>query len=247
MTTRARLAGMALFAVLLSSAATAQEAALPSVDQLAPPDVLDLKLGQPIDVQPGPFREYSCGTNGGPPAQPVSGFEGFMDCPAEAQTGLHEVTFRYDDELEYYALAMNLRPIADRFGGTRFGTFPVIVSVLIDDDGLVRGYRAVTDDRVPLRERRVAYTMGILAKSRLKAEWACEDLPLVEGETPVGRNAVKQDCTGLSADGRHVMLKTRYFHRKGQTHIDQHSGRVREGLFESTARLEVFDAEWTSP
>ena len=217
------------------------------VERLAPPDVLDLKLGEPISAQPGPFREYACGTNGGPPAQAIAGFESYAACAVEPDTGLHEVTFRYDDELEYYALAMNLVPIADRFGGTRFGTFPVIVSALIGDDGLLHGYRVVTDDRVPIHERRVAYTMGILAKARIEGEWTCEQFPLAEGETPVGRNAVKEDCVGLAADGKQMLLKTRFFHRKGQSQIDVHSGDVREGYYESTARLEVFDAGWARP
>jgi hypothetical protein len=43
------------------------------------------------------------------------------------------------------------------------------------------------------------------------------------------------------------LLKTRFFHRKGQTQFDQHSGKFREGLYESTARLEVFDAGWSKP
>jgi hypothetical protein len=238
------LAAMTVLGGLALAPAHAQEA---NVERLAPPDVLDIRLGEPVSAQPGPFREYACGTNGGPPAQALAGFDGYKACAVEPETGLHEVTFRYDDELEYYALAMNLMPVADRYGGTRFGTFPVIVSVLIGDDGVVHGYRVVTDDRVPIRERRAAYTMGILAKSRVAGEWTCEQLPLEAGETPVGRNSVKEDCTGLAADGRHMLLKTRFFHRKGQTQIDVHSGDVREGLYESTARLEVFDAGWERP
>lgn len=215
--------------------------------QLQPPDVLDLKLGEAIAAQPGPFREFACGTNGGPPAQALGGFADFQKCQPEAGTGLREVSFRYDDELEYYALAMNLKPIADRYGGTRFGSFPVIVSALIDDAGIIRGYRVVTDDRVSLRERRVAYMMGILAKSRIKGAWTCTDLGLGDGETAVGRAAVKEDCTGTSSGGNQLFLATRYYHRRGQTALDPHSGRLRDGLFESTARLEVLDAEWKKP
>ena len=212
-----------------------------------PPDILDILLGEPTAAQPGPFRDYACGTNGGPPAQALAGLDGYKSCPLEPGTGLHEVTFRYDDELEYYALAMNLPPIAERYGGTRFGSFPVIVSVLIGDDALVHGYRVVTDDRVPIRVRRMAYTMSILAKSRIPGDWTCQDFPLEAGETPVGRSAVKQYCVGRAADGQQMVLQSRFFHRKGQTLIDQHSGNVREGFYESTTRLEVFDASWTRP
>lgn len=241
-----RLPAVALvFAALVVAApASAQDDQL---DQLAPVDVLDLKLGEPVDAQPGPFREYACGTNGGPPAQSIASLDDFALCPPEPKTGLHEVTFRYDDEIEYYALAMNLMPLAERFGGTRFGTFPVIVSVLIGDDSVVHGYRVVTDDRVSTRERRMAYTMGILARSRVPGEWTCTDVPLGEGETAVGRLATKQDCTGVAADGKHMVLNSRYYRRKGQSEVDPHTGQFREGYFESTARLEVFDAEWKAP
>lgn len=207
--------------------------------------MLNLKLGEPVAAQPGPFREFACGTNGGPPAKPLSGFEDFDTCAAETATGLHEVSFRYDDEMEYYALAMNLTPVAQRYAGTRFGTFPIIVSALINDEGVLRGYRIVTDDRVPVRERRSAYTMSILAKSRIVGEWTCTQFPLQEGETPVGRNAIKEDCTGVSPGGEQLSLKTRFFHRKGQSQIDPHSGKVRQGLYESTVRLEVFDRDWS--
>ena len=214
---------------------------------LDPPDVLSLKLGSGAGEQPGPFREFACGTDGGPPARPLSSFADFASCPPEADTGLHEVAFRYDDEIEYYALAMNLQPIAERYHGTRFGSFPVIVSALMDDQGILRGYRVVTDDRVSIRERRVAYSMAILARSRLKGEWTCEKLPLADGETPIGRAYTKEDCIGTSAAGHSMILQSRDFHRRGQSAIDPHSGRVREGLYESTARLEVFDAGYEPP
>jgi len=209
---------------------------------LDPPGVLDLRLGEDITAQPAPFREFACGTNGGPPARPLSGFGDYALCVPEAETGLHEVTFRYDDELEYYALAMNLQPVAERYQGTRFGSFPIIVSALIDDDSVVRGYRIVTDDRVSIRERRVAYSMAILARSRVKADWSCTTLPLADGETPIGRTYTKQDCTGAGAGGETLLLQSRYFHRRGQSAVDPHSGRAREGLYESTARLEVLQA-----
>ena len=218
-----------------------------TIEQLVQRDVLELRLGEPVSAQPAPFREFACGTNGGPPAQPLSGFGDFAQCPVEASSGLHEVAFRYDDELEYYALAMNLAPVANRYGGTRFGSFPVIVSALIDDDAVLRGYRVVTDDRVPLRERRAAYTMNILVKSRLGGEWSCTQRDLDAGETAVGRNFLKEDCVGVSPDGARLALQARFLHRKGQSQIDPHSGKVREGLFESTARLEVTDADWNKP
>ncbi len=220
-------------------------AATPAVAQTTDrPDVQDLVLGAGFDAQPGPFREYACGTNGGPPSIPVSGFGEFAKCPAEAETGLHEITFRYDDEIEYFALAMNLQPIAERYGGTRFGSFPVIVSALFDDAGILRGYRAVTDDRGSLRERRIAYTMGVFAKSQFKgSEWNCQSEPPARGETPLGNQFVKDDCTTTTAGGESVKLRIRLLHRPGQAAIDPFTGEKRNGQYESMARLEVFDPE----
>lgn len=221
--------------------------ALPAAAQPADrPDVTDLMLGVHHSEQPSRFREFACGTNGGPPSVLIGGFADFAQCPAEADTGLHEVTFRYDDELEYYALAMGLAPIAERYGGTRYGTFPVIVSALFDDEGILRGYRIVTDDRGTQRQRRVAYTMSVYAKSQFGDEWTCEDLPAAEGETPLGSLFVKEDCTTTTPEGGLVTLQARLLHRPGQSAIDPHTGEVRAGLYVSTASLEVFDAGWSA-
>lgn len=221
-------------------------AALPAVAQTPErPDVQQLQLGAGIDSQPGPFRDFACGTDGGPPSVKIGGFAEFLRCPLEARTGLHEVAFRYDDELEYYALAMNLKPIADRYGGTRFGSFPVIVSALFDDEGILQGYRVVTDDRVSLRERRAAYGMGRFAKSQFPdGELHCRDLPPADRETPLGNLFVKQDCTITTPQGGRAELKTRLLHRPGQAAVDPHSGEKRSGSYESAARLEVFAPGW---
>lgn len=236
---------MAPGSAVRSIAVAAVLAATPAVAQtLDRPDVQDLVLGAGFDAQPGPFREYACGTNGGPPSIGVAGFEEFGKCPAEAETGLHEITFRYDDEIEYFALAMNLQPIAERYGGTRFGSFPVIVSALFDDGGVLRGYRVVTDDRGTIRERRIAYTMGVFAKTQFKgADWQCESTPLAAGETPLGTQAVKDDCA-TTTTGERVELRIRLLHRPGQAAVDPFTGEKRVGQYESMARLEVFDAGW---
>lgn len=237
MTPAAILRSLFAAAMLLASPAAAQ-----TLDR---PDVQDLVLGAGFDAQPGPFREYACGTNGGPPSIAVTGFSDYARCPAEAETGLHEITFRYDDEIEYFALAMNLQPIAERYGGTRFGSFPAIVSALFDDGGILRGYRVVTDDRGTLRERRIAYTMGVFAKSQFKgAEWQCDSQPLATGETPLGNQFVKDDCTATTPNGEALKLRVRLLHRPGQAAIDPHTGEKRTGQYESTGRLEVFAAGW---
>src|SRR5258708_30375807 len=71
-----------------------------------PPKIWDIKLGIPISELPlKDFVDPACGTNGGPPARVLKGFEEFAVCPVEQTTGLREVWFRYDDEMEYVARA----------------------------------------------------------------------------------------------------------------------------------------------
>src|SRR5690349_10960117 len=70
-------------------------------------EVWDVQLGSPVDKLPDEFIEHACGTNGGPPSLPLTGFGEFRRCRAEP-SGLREVYFRYDDELEYWAKANDL-------------------------------------------------------------------------------------------------------------------------------------------
>ena len=118
------LAIVALLALPL--AAAAQEVPEPKPRST----VFDLTIGQPAATQPVEFQQFACGTNGGPPSVALTSFADFAKCPAEAETGLHEVDFQYDDEAEYWALAHNLQIYADRYHGTKVGNYEVIASAL---------------------------------------------------------------------------------------------------------------------
>ena len=68
---------------LAVSAAPAQE---------LPPKLWDIKLGIPISALPlKDFVDPACGTNGGPPARVLKGFEEFATCPVEQVTGLGDL------------------------------------------------------------------------------------------------------------------------------------------------------------
>src|SRR5437899_5232109 len=81
-------------AILLSALVPA------TAQQLRRATLWDLKLGEPIAAQPSPdeFRGFACGSNGGAPRQPLTGWRDFARCRAEPD-GLHEVYFEYDDAL----------------------------------------------------------------------------------------------------------------------------------------------------
>jgi hypothetical protein len=204
--------------------------------------IFDLVIGQPAAEQPVELQEYACGTNGGPPSIELTGFADYTNCAVEVETGLHEVTFQYDDEAEYWALAHNLQIYADRFHGTKIGNHEVIVSALFDDAGILRGIRAVTDDRTELRTRFTAYQLSEYIYQQYAPDpWTCIDLPVAEGETPVAKRLIKQNCRGTTPDGRTLIIETRLLRRAGQQMIDPFSGEIRGDRFVASSRFEVLD------
>jgi len=243
-----RYAAKLAFALLIGcSAAGAQE--------LRRATVWDLMLGQPVSAQPSPneFRGFACGSNGGPPRQRLSGWSDFARCPAEP-SGLREVYFEYDDELEYIARARDLEREVARWAGTTEMQFPVIVSALFDNSGVLKGVRLVTDPRpehrvetsdAELATRTEAYLFGGRMASRfdIDPKRDCTALAPAEGETPVGGLFVKQACERTDAERhRRLVLRVNYFRKPGQSAFNpQMPTQLTQGQFESSARLEVFD------
>jgi hypothetical protein len=216
--------------------------------------IWDLKLGAPIADQPPPeaFRAFACGSNGGAPRAPLTGWAGFRRCPPEAD-GLHEVYFEYDDELEYIARARDDERAISRWAGTHEVTFPVVVSALFDDDGILRGIRMATDARPEHRnditeanrkKRDEAYTLAAVMASRFNIDPArdCVVLPPAEGETPVGDLFIKRVCARTDG-GRRIVIRASLYRKPGQSGYNpQLPTQLTQGQFESAARLEIYQA-----
>lgn len=215
--------------------------------------VWDLKLGQPVAAQPRPeeFRSFACGSNGGPPRQKLAGWSDFARCQAEPG-GLHEITFEYDDELEYIARARDLEMNITRWAGTTEVGFPVIISALFNDDGRLEGIRIVTDPRADyqdhvteanLRKRADAYVLGgiIAARYGIDAARHCRSLPAAEGESAVGALFIKQSCElDDRANNRRIALRANFFRKPGQSGVNPRlSTQLTQGQFESSARVEI--------
>ena len=202
-------------------------------------DIWSLKLGTSAAALPNnDFIDYACGSNGGPPQQPLSGWSDYGKCPLE-KNGLHEVYFRYDDELEYWAKAHRARTRLAQYGGTKVLDFLVILSGLFDASGTLAGLRVVTDPRAGPQERKQAYTLSNFFKARYGSEgWACTDIPPTPGETPVGTLYINQRCTKLVKDDTRAFLQTRFLRMSGQAEFSG-SGKLTVGEFESSTRLEL--------
>jgi hypothetical protein len=227
------LAAMALSLVLAAGARVGAQERPPRLE------VWDLQLGARADQLPDEFVDLACGTNGGPPSVPLNGWSEFRRCRPEP-SGLREVYFRYDDELEYWAKANSIADQMEQYSGTKTYGFPVVVSALIEAQGLLGGIRIVSDPRDASQNRDEAYLLRNFLTARFgRDNWQCQDLALEGGETPVDGVHVKQRCTKQIDDRTTATLATRYLRKSGQSRLDPQSGRETAGQFESTARFEL--------
>lgn len=238
-TQAALVAGLLLsLVVTVSGAQTAAVGGKPSIWDLRP-------LGRhAAELPTAQFADFACGTNGGPPSTVIAGWHEFGRCPAERETGLREVYFRYDDEDEYWALANNLR--REVYGGTMVFSHPVIVSGLFTDDGFLIGLRIVTDPRIDEEMRRKSVTLlHFFLNAYADAGIQCRSVERAGDETPAGPLFIKELCSSDSPE-RHLLVESHYYRKAGQTAFDPRTAGLipTVGQFRSESRLlEVMTAE----
>jgi hypothetical protein len=212
-----------------------------------PGEIHGLKLGlQAPSMTMDGFGELACGSNGGPPRQRIDDWTGFGKCPAEP-SGLHEVYARFDDEAEFIGRAIDDPLYAGSRTGTRVAGHPIILSVLFDDAGVLRGLRFVSDPRAAPVERRMAQLLRLAIINHYDpADWTCTDLLAEPGETPVGGIFIKQHCEKTTQE-RRMTLDARFLRKPGQSDIDPATGDYTSGQFESSTRFELLDPAYQKP
>jgi hypothetical protein len=228
---------------MLSIAVTAE--AQPRPD---PGEIHGLKLGlKADDMSTDTFGDLACGSNGGPPRQAIDDWSGFRNCRPEP-SGLHEVYVRFDDQQEYIGRAIDDPLYAQGRIGTRVAGHPVILSVLFDRDGILRGIRMVSDPRGSMTERRMAHMLRLAIINRYEPDgWTCTDFPPAPGETPVGGGVfVKQRCEKQTAE-RNLAVEAHFLRKPGQSEIDPATREATSGQFESWTRFELMDPNYRKP
>ncbi|MDB5563075.1 MAG: hypothetical protein JWN11_2493 [Hyphomicrobiales bacterium] len=202
--------------------------------------IWDVKLGQPITQIPDTdVVNTACGTNGGPPSIPLKSFSEYAKCPPEP-SGLREIYFQYDDEQDYIAKALDLEYRVLQ-GGTSIYAHPVMVSVLVDDKGIARGIRIVTDDRASGVDRRSGVTLATNLRNRYDT-WnlSCQKVPPRTGESGLGQQFIHDLCTADNPSlGQRVRIEGTYLRKKGQTPINVETQTVTKNNFESKTRFEL--------
>jgi hypothetical protein len=209
-----------------------------------PGEIRGLVLGLKADTMKlDGFGELACGSNGGPPRQKLDAWSEFPKCRAE-DSGLHEVYARFDDEDEFVGRAIDDPLYAQQKVGTRVAGHPVILSVLFDDGGILRGIRFVSDPRGDPQARRMAHLLRLAIINRYEpAGWTCIDTPPAPGETPVGGVFLKQRCEKLTPE-RALMVEAHFLRKPGQSDIDPTTREYTSGQFESWTRFELMDPNY---
>ena len=207
--------------------------------QQRPARIFDVRLGAHVDLLPTKdFVQPSCGNNGGPQGLALSAFGQFRQCRPEPG-GLREVWFEYDDTAEFAALA---RRQPGRRRTTSLLDQPVVLSVLVNEEGLVMGYRVITDSRAEPALRQQAHQIALHFKARFKLDGDCVDLPAAEGESAFDGVFIKEVCT-KAENGLLIKSQARFYYRAGQQFYDPNTGMPMANAFESSARLEVLQTK----
>jgi len=235
--------GLGVAAALLCLRASSPLAQSPPPPaQTDPMEIWNIELGRSVySVGEDDFMMFACGSNGGPPGRRLEGFRDFLDCPPE-ESGLREVYFEYDDERLYWAKAHRYSDIvASLGGGTRVIGIDVMLSVLVDEVGIVQGWRIVTDPRPSGGLDEDLGRFGFLAMARFgEADWDCIDYPPVEGREPAGGRYLDRKCAKTEED-RELKVRIEHYRKPGQARLNQHNLRPNMGSLAlySASSLEI--------
>jgi hypothetical protein len=108
--------------------------------------------------------------------------------------------------------------------GTIVAGHPAVLTLLVDDAGIVSGLRIETDPKARLYLRKKAFLFGIQVKSRYGLDgWSCTQAQPNAGEQPVGGVYVRESCT-KTTQNRLIVVERNLFRMSGQdvkTFVDE--------------------------
>lgn len=180
--------------VLLSLAAgTATAGAQPGND------LRDIRIGMAVSALPAAgYVNFACANEQG---HGIAAWSDWSKCPSD-QEGLHAIRFDYD-------------PSTSR-EGTIVAGHPAILTLLVDDKGMVAGLRIETDPKARLYLRKKAFLFGMQVKSRYGADgWTCQEAQPKNGEQSVGGVYINESCR-KTVQGRSITVERALYRRADQ-------------------------------
>jgi hypothetical protein len=191
---------VAISSLLVTAALTAPATAQDSAGKdSGGNDLRDIRLGMPAtDLPDAGYVNLACAAD---PQKTLIGWTGWRNCPADP-SGFHAITFGYD-------------PATSR-DGTIVAGHPAILTLLVDEAGVVGGLRIETDPNARLYIRKKAFLFGIQVKSRYGLDgWSCTQARPDAGEQPVGGIFVRERCTKTVHD-RSIVVERNLFRKPEQ-------------------------------
>ena len=171
-------------------------------------ELREISLGMHVKDIPGNrFKNYVCVGNG----HSLNSLIDFKQCSPE-NYDLHEVGLEYDTSENEWA------KINEKLAGTTIGGHPVILSLLIDQQGLVQGIRAYTDPSARAYLKRQAYLLSRRVKSHYgSTNWKCVDKkPEDDGNKPLGPVFIDQRCI-KNFDDKRIIIESKFYRAPHQT------------------------------
>jgi hypothetical protein len=162
-------------------------------------DLRNIRLGMPAtDLVDAGYADLACATD---TQKSLTTWQGWRDCPADP-SGFHAIKFGYD-------------PATSR-EGTIVAGHPAILTLLVDDAGIVSGLRIETDPKARLYIRKKAFLFGTQAKSRYGLDgWSCTEAQPDAGEQPVGGVFVRERCS-KTVQNRSIVVERSLFRKPEQ-------------------------------
>ncbi len=162
-------------------------------------DLRDIHLGMPAtDLSDAGYANLACATD---PQKTLTAWTGWRECAADS-SGFHAIKFDYD-------------PSTSR-EGTIVAGHPAILTLLVDDAGIVSGLRIETDPKARLYIRKKAFLFGVQAKSRYGLDgWSCTEAQPDAGEQPVGGVFVRERCS-KTIHNRSIVVERNLFRKPDQ-------------------------------
>lgn len=162
-------------------------------------DLRDIQLGKPIAELPDAgYANRVCADNA---QASLTTWSSWRDCLIDA-SGFRAIRFGYDP--------------ATNPDGTIVAGHPVILTILVDDAGVVSELRIETDPKARLYVRKKAFLFGTQIKSRYGSDgWSCTQAQPKADELPVGGVYLRERCTKVT-DGRSILVERNLFRRSDQ-------------------------------
>lgn len=171
-------------------------------------DLRDILIGMSITELPAErYKNYSCVSDG----KTLDSLNDFKLCPS-GDNGLYEVGLEFDTTGDERARTN------EKLRGTKIVGHPVIVSILIEQSGLIQGLRAVTDPEARAYIKRQAYLLSRRFKSRYGgSNWEClEKKPEDEGNKPIGKMFIDHHCKKV-LDDKVITVISKIYREPAQT------------------------------